>query len=418
MNLPDMDSVDEQLTAYPDGELPPIEATAIERSLVDDERLRLRLAELRQAYDLLDEIPETPHNQKFTKSTMELVIRDISTTAPFASSSDVGVKSKFRDWWVWPRVMVLIAAFAVAGSLAAIAVSFVNARRELRDLGLFAGIGGLEDVNEVNIAIKLSQETDALAVLKASLGDRLVPPPPDSLWQRKTWVQSLTPIQVSRLENGRERIGRLAPATVKRLAAMESEIESLPEHKMIQETVHLLGLVMDGVGYSRRLDMEAMKPEQRYAFLKEELYFKAANLYATRMTTSDREALTEWDQNFFHPALFQELQRPWDTGQLLGLLSVLRGRDELELDGQEELIGELATGLSPTPMKMIESLSKKNQIYVLSRWLFPNSHTNVLLDSYDKLGDDERDKQDLADPDEVKRMLQRRTRGAFRGPRP
>ncbi|HUP80805.1 MAG TPA: hypothetical protein VM260_19800 [Pirellula sp.] len=417
MNLPDMDSVDEQLTAYLDGELPPIEATAIERSIVDDERLRLRLAELRQAYDLLDEIPETPHNQKFTKSTMELVIKDLSTTAPFTASSDVGVKSKYRDWWAWPRVMVLIAVFAVAGSLAAIVVSFVNTRRELRDLGLFAGIRGLEDVNEVNIAIKLSQETVALAVLKDGLGDRLVPPPPDSLWQRKTWVQSLTPIQVSRLENGRERIGRLDPATVKRLAAMESEIESLPEHKMIQETVHLLGLVMDGIGNSRRLDMAAMKPEQRYAFLKEELYFKAANLYATRMTTSDREALTEWDQNFFHPALFQELQRPWDTGLLLGLLSVLRGRDDLELDGQEELIGELATGLSPTAKKMIESLSKKNQIYVLSRWLFPISPTNALLDSYDKLDDDERDKQDLADPQEVKRMLQRRIRGAMRGPR-
>ncbi len=418
MNLPDMDSVDEQLTAYLDGELPPIEATALERSLVDDERLRLRLAELRQAYDLLDEIPETPHNQKFTKSTMELVIKDLSMTAPFAASSDVDVKSNLRDWWVWPRVMVLIAAFAVAGSLAAIAVSFVNARRELRDLGLFAGIRGLEDVNEVNIAIKLSQETVALAVLKDSLGDRLLPPPPDSIWQRKTWVQSLTPIQVSRLENGRERIGRLDPATVKRLAAIESEIESLPDHKMIQETVHLLGLVMDGIGNSRRLDMEAMKPEQRYAFLKEELYFKAANLYATRMTTTDREALSEWDHNFFQPALREELQRPWDTGQLLFYLFISRGRDELELDGQEELIRELSTGLSPIPKKMIESLSKKNQIDVLRLWLFPDSPTNALLDSYDKLGDDERDKQDLADPGEVKRMLQRRTRGASRGPRP
>ena len=417
MNLPDMDSVDEQLTAYLDGELPPVEATSLERSLVDDERLRLRLAELRQAYDLLDEIPEAPHNQKFTKTTMELVIKDLSTTAPFATSSDDGVTSKFSDWWVWPRVIALIAAFAVTGALAGIGVSFGNARRELRDLGLFAGIRGLEDVNEVSIAIKLSLETEALEVLKDSLGDRLVPPPPDSVWQRKTWVQSLTPAQVSRLESGRERSGRLDSRTVKRLAAIESEIESLPDHKRIQETVHLLGLVMDGIGNSRRLDMEAMKPEQRYAFLKEELYLKSAESYATRMTTSDREALAEWDQNFFHPALFQEVQRPWDTALLLGWLLINR-RDEVELDGQEELIGELATCLSPSGKKLIEGLSKNNQISVLNKWLFPNSPNNALLDTYDKWEIDDRDRQDLADPVKVKGMLQRRTRGAFRGPRP
>ena len=81
MNLPDTEQIDEQLTAYLDGELSPAEATVLEASLVDDEELRVRLAELRQAYDLLDEVPETPHHQRFTKSTLELVIKDISATA-------------------------------------------------------------------------------------------------------------------------------------------------------------------------------------------------------------------------------------------------------------------------------------------------------------------------------------------------
>ena len=80
MNPADLESVDEQLTAYLDGELSAEEASRIENRLVDDEGLRVRLAELRKAYDLLDELPETPHNQRFTRSTLELVIKDLSVT--------------------------------------------------------------------------------------------------------------------------------------------------------------------------------------------------------------------------------------------------------------------------------------------------------------------------------------------------
>ncbi len=65
-----LESIDEQLTAYLDGELSPKESLSIEQALVEDESLRLRLAELRKAYDLLDELPETPHDQRFTQSTL------------------------------------------------------------------------------------------------------------------------------------------------------------------------------------------------------------------------------------------------------------------------------------------------------------------------------------------------------------
>ena len=419
MNLPDMESVDEQLTAYLDGELPPFEATALERSLVDDERLRLRLAELRHAYDLLDEIPETPHDQRFTKSTMELVIKDLSTTAPFAEGSDAIVTVKHRDWWAWPQIMVLIGLFTVLGAVTAFAMSYVKAGLELRELGLIAGVRGLEDVHEVPIAVRLSQETELLEVLREDLGDRLVPPPPDLVWQRKAWVQSLTPTQVSRLESGRERIAKLDRETLTRLAAMESQIESQPEHEKIQETVHLLGLVLDGIGSSRRLDMEVMTSEQRYRFLREQLFLKAAAYYGSHMQPSDATALAQWDLKFFRPALMQELQpnRPMDTRELLGNLLLRRfSRREIEIDGQEELIAELTANLSKTGKKLIEGVNKADQIRVLNIWLFPRAATSTLLDVYDKFDLDFRDRLDLWDP--AKRTIERSTGGAtLRGPR-
>ncbi len=415
MNLPDMESIDEQLTAYLDGELTPAEASSLERNLVDDEKLRLRLAALRQAYDLLDEIPETPHNQRFTKSTLELVIKDLSTTTRFTNGSQPKLQDKPIDWWAWPRVTVLLGAFVILGVAAAVAINFENTRRELKELGLIAGIRGLEDVNELKTAVKLSKETEIFGVLRDNLSEKLIPPPPDSTWQRKTWVQGLTPNQISRLDSGRERLSKLDRDTRTRLAAIESQIEALPDHKQIQETVHLTGLVLDSLGSAKRLDMEVMKSEQqRYEFLKELLCMKAAEFYAARIPNEDAAALEQWDSATFNPALIVAVlpDRPMamDTRSLLGQLLFRRRIDHLE--DQDSLIAELTSKLSPTAKKLIEGVNKSEQIKVLNIWLFPNStvsSTETLIDYYDKMDNeiwrDFRDRIDLVDPQDVRRRI-------------
>ncbi len=68
---------DELLTSYLDQELSPEERGSFERRLVDDEPLRKRLAEMRRAWDLLDELPETPFTPNFTQSTLEMVAIDL-----------------------------------------------------------------------------------------------------------------------------------------------------------------------------------------------------------------------------------------------------------------------------------------------------------------------------------------------------
>ncbi len=414
MNLPDMESIDEQLTAYLDGELTPAEASSLERNLVDDEKLRLRLAALRQAYDLLDEIPETPHNQRFTKSTLELVIKDLSTTTRFTNGSQPKLQDRPIDWWAWPRVTVLLGAFVILGVAAAVAINFENTRRELKELGLIAGIRGLEDINELKTAVKLSKETEIFGVLRDNLSEKLIPPPPDSTWQRKTWVQGLTPNQISRLDSGRERLSKLDRETRTRLAAIESQIEALPDHKQIQETVHLTGLVLDSLGSAKRLDMEVMKSEQRYEFLKELLCMKAAEFYAARIPNEDAAALEQWDSATFNPALIVAVlpDRPMamDTRSLLGQLLFRRRIDHLE--DQDSLIAELTSKLSPTAKKLIEGVNKSEQIKVLNIWLFPNStvsSTETLIDYYDKMDNDIwrdfRDRIDLVDPQDVRRRI-------------
>ena len=419
MNLPDMEQIDEQLTAYLDGELSPAEAAALETSLVDDERLRIRLAELRQAYDLLDEVPETPHNQRFTKSTLELVIKDLSVTPkqPQSNQTAVSPKSfaKQKSKRTWPTLLGLIVVCAVTGAVIASVVATIETRRQLQELGLVAGIHGLKDVNEVSVAVKLSQEKELMAVLKQHFADKLVPAPPDSIEQRKSWVQSLTQKQVSRLDDGREKIGKLSRQERTRLAAIENEIELLPDHRQIQEAVSLIGLVLDGIGSSRRNEMDSMKSEQRYEFLREQLYQKCAKYYADLIPPSDKAALEKWDLETFRPALqlamlselpigTEESTRKLNTRELLVEL-LFRRRIDL-IQELEPLVNDLLANLSPAARKILEGVDKSERMrVVLNMWLYP---ADTPLDAYDKMDKDARDRLDLSDPEMARRRLERR----------
>ncbi|MCY2983611.1 MAG: zf-HC2 domain-containing protein [Planctomycetota bacterium] len=417
MNLPDLEQIDEQLTAYLDGELSPTEAAALERSLVDDERLRIRLAELRQAYDLLDEVPETPHNQRFTKSTLELVIKDLSATKqPQSNQTAVSPKpfSKPINKRAWPTLLALIAFCAVTGAVCASVVAMIETRRQLQELGLVTGIHGLKDVNEVSIAVKLSQEKELMAVLRQHFADKLVPAPPDSIDQRKSWVQSLTQKQVSRLDDGREKIAKLSREERTRLTAIENEIEHLPDHRQIQEAVSLIGLVLDGIGSSRRNEMDSMKSEQRYDFLREQIYQKCAKYYADLIPPSDKAELEKWDLETFRPALqlamlsdlpigTEESTRKLNTRELLVELLIRRRIDLIQ--ELEPLVNDLLVNLSPTARKIIEGVDKSERMRVLNIWLYP---TDTPLNAYDKMDKDARDRLDLSDPEMARRRLERR----------
>ncbi len=414
MNQPELELVDEQLTAYLDGELTAQEATALEQSLVVNEKLRLRLAELRKAYDLLDEIPETPHNQRFTKSTMELVIKDLSTAEP--SASPVPTKDLDRiDWLAWPRVLVLFCALAAAGSLSALAISFMNHRSELSKLGLYAGIRGLHDVNDLEIAIKLSQETEVMAVLKERFGEEVVPPPPKSVSERMEWVASLTPIQSFRLKSGREMLGKMDRSERARWTVIESKVEARPDSKQIQEAFHLIGMVMDRKS-GARADLEVLNPEERLAFLRNELCFRAALHYALHMPASDAKALSDWDINSLNPALIQDNpstnSRFSETRMLLAIL-LMRPREH-SFDRQDELVDELIPTLTKTAGKIIDGINRKeDQLRALSYWLFRDKTPSdqLLLDAYENLeknvrnGNEIREKLDLGNPADFSKNL-------------
>lgn len=116
---PPVDPLDEQLTAYLDGELPPEEARALEQRLARDVTVRERLRQLAGAWDLLDNLPRTTVDESFAKTTVAMVavaakedLVELQSTAPRQKrqqwlGSAVGIAAALllgyaSFAWFWP----------------------------------------------------------------------------------------------------------------------------------------------------------------------------------------------------------------------------------------------------------------------------------------------------------------------------
>ncbi len=72
-NLDAVTPDDELLVAYLDNELSDADKQSLEQKLTASEALRMRLQQLRSAWDLLDELPATKPDPNFAQSTIEMV---------------------------------------------------------------------------------------------------------------------------------------------------------------------------------------------------------------------------------------------------------------------------------------------------------------------------------------------------------
>ena len=63
----------EELTAYLDGELDPPQRRQVEERISSDARYRTELARLERAWDLLDRLPTAEVDAAFTRTTLEMV---------------------------------------------------------------------------------------------------------------------------------------------------------------------------------------------------------------------------------------------------------------------------------------------------------------------------------------------------------
>jgi hypothetical protein len=437
------DKIDEELTAYLDGELSPELSADLERKLVDDESLRKRLADLRKAYDMLDDLPQAAPRQSFTQTTIEMVVADLRRSNEYSvlgnlpeahtnqSPDEKRLDDKRNgnalqhsetntqgiDWFSWPRSALVATLAALLGVLLGTLLVGFQSRFELSQLDLAANIPGLQDAAELNVVSEIAQERELIDYLRSHYYDRMIPLVPKSLWGRRNWVHSLNAVQIAKLDSTRDLLGKFPGETRNRWEAIQTQLDNSSSADSWNQTVRVIGMVLDSMPTAKRQDLETLNSsEQRIRFLKEQLSLRAAMFYAAELQSEDSETLEEWSKNQLLPSIIAAmpfLRRETDVKTAMMALSSTRPiEDGFRLADQDEIVAGLASQLSSFPRKLLEGIDRNDQLLVLSTWMVPegmNSNTR-LVESYERLRREVRDEIDLADPNDFRRLLRERSR--------
>jgi hypothetical protein len=349
-----------------------------------------------------------------------------SSTSNTSLQEETNQVSKSKpDWFAWPKSLWLATAASLVGLLLGSMLVFFQSRLELAQLDIAANMPGLQDANELSVITELAKEKDLIEYLRSHYYDRMIPIVPRSLWGRRTWVHGLNNVQLAKLDNARDLLNKFPADTRNRWNAIQTQIDSDPDAESLNQTVRVIGMVLDSMPTAKRQDLEALTAsEQKLRFLKEQLSLRAAMFYAADLQSDDANALDEWSKNELLPSIITSmpfLRRETDVKTAMMALSSARPiEDGFRLPDQDELVSSLINRLSALPKRLLEGIDRNDQLLVLSTWMVPeglNSKTR-LVDSYERLRRELRDEIDLADPNEVRRLLRERSRRGTAGTRP
>ena len=157
-------TLNEDLVAYLDGELNRDSVSRVEDELSKNSEYRLRLMQLQQAWDLMDDLPRVSSDETFTKSTVELVV--------VSAESEANVTVVRRKTWrnvIWVIGLLGATAAAWGGFLL---ISQFNDRHNqalLKDLPLVQEI----DIYDPIESLDFLKQLEASGVFNEELDDAI-----------------------------------------------------------------------------------------------------------------------------------------------------------------------------------------------------------------------------------------------------
>lgn len=144
-----VDPDDELLVAYLDGELDAKTENDLMDRLTEDQNLNQRLRRLQEGWEWLDTLPGVASNEKLVESTLELVVADIVKAKPKTDS----VWSKYR----LAIAIALASLLGIAASIIAVSIIRSNRyEQELRDLEIAQHLNGYLHGGNLELMRKLS----------------------------------------------------------------------------------------------------------------------------------------------------------------------------------------------------------------------------------------------------------------------
>jgi anti-sigma factor RsiW len=154
--------LDEELVAYLDGELEGEAARRMEHRLASEEKVRRRLQQLAQSWDLLDNLPRTTVDDSFTRNTVKMVAQAAEKDAEHTTAVEPQ-----RRWMRWLLTLVAAAAAAAIGFFIVSQIRTDPNKQLLEDLPVIENQEPLKEAGN----IEFLQQLDKAGVFPEESGD-------------------------------------------------------------------------------------------------------------------------------------------------------------------------------------------------------------------------------------------------------
>jgi anti-sigma factor RsiW len=146
-------ALEEQLSAYLDGELEEEGVRQVERMLASDPKVRETLQRMERTWEVLDELQDVEVDEHFTQSTLEMVA--VAAESDVQRLQEEAPKRRRRMWLVAGTTLV----GAAAAGFAAVALFWPNSNKKLiEDLPVLEHLDQYRQVRDFEFLEALRRE--------------------------------------------------------------------------------------------------------------------------------------------------------------------------------------------------------------------------------------------------------------------
>ena len=411
--IPELD--EELLSAYLDGELSDEQRREFQARLASEPILRERLVTYQQAWDLLDQYPETPQKPSFTKSTLEMAAVGVVKETPARSYpvSREGRRLKLPSWALW------LVASSILGSLAGLAFRWQRMQSELERLLPAAHLPSLRFIQDLPEAEKLltMPELEWFAEHVDGVSERILPAIPSRLPARSDWVQQLSLTHQSILWRRVRELEKLSDAEQLEVTAAAKKLDTSNSSGELWRRMAMVSTLIDSISDEEKLALKSLEPGKRLQRFEELLFGRLAVWYAEHLENADRDVLLPWAGSFIIANLPRNFSRLPGTGdrippfaQEVFFRELLRDPSRINL--VEESFEEVQPQLTSMAQQILRGVHPRDRSMIIATWAIAalgnrgrSFDEADLWTAYLRQKDEDRNLLDLRSPEAVRESL-------------
>jgi hypothetical protein len=409
------ESDEELLSAYLDGELGSEQRRDFQLRLANEPMLRERLVTYQQAWNLLDQYPETPQKASFTKSTLEMAAVGVAEETPSRSDRSPSESRRLRlpSWALW------LVASSILGSSAGLAFRWQRMQSELERLLPAAHLPSLRFIQDLPEAEKLltMPELEWFANHVDGVSERILPPIPRELPARRDWVQQLSLTHQSILWRRVRELEKLSDQEQQEVISTARALDTSNSGDELWSRMAIVCTLIDSISDEEKLALKSLEPGKRLLRLEELLFGRLAVWYAEHLENGDRDVLLPWAGSFIIANLPRNISRIPGSGdrippfaQEVFFRELLRDPSRINL--VEESFEEVQPQLTPMSQQILRGVHPRDRSMIIATWAIAalgnrgrSFDEADLWTAYLRQKDEERNLLDLRSPEAVRESL-------------